>query len=29
MIPTRVLAICAAVTLIGLLVDMFILFGVP
>jgi len=29
MIPTRVLAICVAVTLIGLLADMFILFGAP
>jgi hypothetical protein len=29
MISTRVLAICVAVTLIGLIADIFILFGAP
>ena len=29
MIPTKVLAICVAVSLIGLIADMYILFGAP
>ena len=29
MIPTKVLAICVVVTVIGLIADMYILFGAP
>ena len=29
MIPTKVLAICVAVSLIGLIADVYILFGAP